>query len=57
MNTIETQIGCGYCHFEKKCLIHDRTVNKAKAGCKAFLHHTKDPEPFKEEFKKLGNNT
>jgi hypothetical protein len=50
---IKTQVGCGYCHFEKKCPIRSRTENKAKAGCAAFVHYTQDIEPFKSEFEKL----
>lgn len=32
------QIGCGYCVHEKTCTIRDPKVNKAKAGCKNWLH-------------------
>ncbi len=37
----KTQIGCGYCDKEKTCKIYDRNINKAKQGCKTFLHHKK----------------
>lgn len=36
-----TQIGCGYCKFEKSCKKHDPKVNKAKQGCERFTHYTK----------------
>lgn len=35
---ISKQIGCGYCHHEKSCSERDPEVNKAKSGCKEFLH-------------------
>ncbi len=36
---IKLQIGCGYCVNEKKCPIRDPKINKAKLGCKEFIHH------------------
>ena len=37
------QIGCGYCSREKTCNIHDPKVNKAKQGCKDYIHYLDDP--------------
>jgi hypothetical protein len=37
---IKEQIGCGYCKHEKQCPDHDPKVNKAKAGCLHFKHHS-----------------
>ena len=34
----ENQIGCGYCAKEKDCKIRDPKTNKAKQGCKEWLH-------------------
>ena len=34
----ENQIGCGYCAYEEDCKIKDPKINKAKQGCKEFLH-------------------
>jgi hypothetical protein len=34
----ENQIGCGYCEKEKYCKIRDPKINKAKQGCKEWLH-------------------
>lgn len=50
---IINQKGCGYCGFEKICPIRIRTENKAKQGCKAFVHYTEDKSKHKEEFNKL----
>ena len=36
---INPQIGCGYCKYEKTCPDRDIFVNKAKLGCKRFIHH------------------
>lgn len=38
---IKTQIGCGYCKFERVCITHDGKTNFAKLGCKEFIHHEK----------------
>ena len=35
----ENQIGCGYCAEEKKCLIRDPKINKAKLGCEDWVHN------------------
>ena len=35
---IGNQVGCGYCANEKKCIIRDANINKAKLGCKYFVH-------------------
>lgn len=37
---VENQIGCGYCFHEKNCNIRDPKINKAKAGCKLFVHYS-----------------
>ena len=41
MDGIKKQIGCGYCAHETNCKIRVREINKAKLGCKDFLHWTK----------------
>lgn len=38
---IDSQIGCGYCKHEETCKERDPKVNKAKLGCKQFIHHEK----------------
>lgn len=38
----ENQIGCGYCSKEQSCTKHDPRVNKAKQGCKEFVHWQDD---------------
>jgi hypothetical protein len=38
---IENQIGCGWCGFEKTCKDRDPKINKAKLGCKKFIHYSK----------------
>jgi hypothetical protein len=35
----DKQIGCGYCAHEKKCPMRNPKINKAKMGCKEFIHH------------------
>jgi hypothetical protein len=32
-------MGCGYCALEKECNIRDPKVNKAKEGCKQYVHY------------------
>lgn len=49
MVTLDTKgriIGCGYCALEKVCKIHDPKVNKAKAGCKDYIHHEDKTEIY-----------
>jgi choline dehydrogenase-like flavoprotein len=36
----ENQIGCGYCAYELTCKERDPKINKAKAGCKKFIHYS-----------------
>lgn len=38
---IDKQIGCGYCYKEIKCKIRDPKINKAKLGCKEYMHFEK----------------
>lgn len=38
----ESQIGCGYCTYEKTCPDYDPKINKAKDGCPRFLHFLDD---------------
>jgi hypothetical protein len=35
----ERIMGCGYCALEKECKIRDPKVNKAKEGCKQYVHY------------------
>ena len=35
----EKQLGCGYCVNEKNCTERDPKINKAKLGCKKYLHY------------------
>ena len=32
----DNRIGCGWCVFEKKCVLRNPKVNQAKAGCEIF---------------------
>ena len=33
------QIGCGYCYYEIGCKERDPKINKAKLGCKKWVHY------------------
>ena len=39
MNIIKKQIGCGYCISKKNCEEREPKINKAKKGCKKYIHY------------------